>query len=367
MIDRAVADAAFALKRARSARRSRAGSAPCSSRSSRSSRRRYASRSKRSRPRSSARSRTERAQASSAPSTTRSRTNARGGATLTEIAKKLGLTARTIEAVDRSGRGRDGKPVAGPAQASMSSRGFQRRVGVENEPLQIGRGKAAMSGTRSRGHALARAHARRGQGPVESAGATIRSPSACKAKADEMLDKLKAGTPLARGRRGQQAQAGIRRRPQARQPADAASRRARSTRCSRPPKDAPGSAEGKRRRERIVFRVTDITVPAFDASLGRRQAHQTTAAPLAHRRYARAICRAAADRTRRHHQRGCAATRSSAAAPRTECFGMQIEPAAERLRGALRARRAAGGLDHAGRRSRNAGLGVPQGRRRHGR
>ena len=43
---------------------------------------------------------------------------------------------------------------------------------------------------------------------------------------------------------------------------------------------------------------------------------------------------------------------------------MQIEPSRRRLRGALCARRAAGRLDHAGRRSRNAGLGVPQGRGR---
>ena len=45
-----------------------------------------------------------------------------GGSNVVESAKKLGLTPVSIEAIDRSGRGPDGQPVAGIPQASTSCR-----------------------------------------------------------------------------------------------------------------------------------------------------------------------------------------------------------------------------------------------------
>ena len=53
-------------------------------------------------------------------------------------AKKLGLTAVTIDAVDRSGRTPDGKPVAGiPPGVDLIAQAFASDVGVDNETLQV--------------------------------------------------------------------------------------------------------------------------------------------------------------------------------------------------------------------------------------
>ena len=84
-------------------------------------------------------------------------------------------------------------------------------------------------------------------------------------KADEMVDKLKGGASLndvaAAEGLSVQTTFGLKRAGNA---------------ASMPPsvieaafanaKDAPGSAEGKDATERIVFRLTDITVPSFDAA-----------------------------------------------------------------------------------------------------
>jgi peptidyl-prolyl cis-trans isomerase D len=61
-----------------------------------------------------------------------------GGASVIEAAKKLGLTAVTIDAVDRSGRAPDGKPVTGlPQGVELIAQAFASDVGVDNETLQI--------------------------------------------------------------------------------------------------------------------------------------------------------------------------------------------------------------------------------------
>ena len=97
--------------RARSARRSRAVSAPCWCRSARSSRHKIkpfeevADELKRDLA-------VERAQGRSADAcTTRSRTSGAPARRSPRLAKKVDLQTRTIDAIDRSGRGPDGKPV----------------------------------------------------------------------------------------------------------------------------------------------------------------------------------------------------------------------------------------------------------------
>jgi peptidyl-prolyl cis-trans isomerase D len=62
-----------------------------------------------------------------------------GGASVVEAAKKLGLTAVTIEAVDRSGRTPDGKQITGiPPGVDLIAQAFASDVGVDNEALQFG-------------------------------------------------------------------------------------------------------------------------------------------------------------------------------------------------------------------------------------
>ena len=70
------------------------------------------------------------------------------GSTLAEAAKKLGLTARTIEAVDRSGHGPDGKPIADlPKAADVVAAAFASDVGVDTTRCNCR--TAATSGTTS--------------------------------------------------------------------------------------------------------------------------------------------------------------------------------------------------------------------------
>lgn len=64
-----------------------------------------------------------------------------GGATLEEIAAKLGLKRRVIKAVDRSGKSPDGKPVKDlPGSAAVLRTAFNSDVGVENDPVDLAGG-----------------------------------------------------------------------------------------------------------------------------------------------------------------------------------------------------------------------------------
>ena len=61
-----------------------------------------------------------------------------GGATLAETAKKLGLAATTIDAVDRSGRKPDGTPIEDvPGRADLLSGVFLAQPGVETDPIEL--------------------------------------------------------------------------------------------------------------------------------------------------------------------------------------------------------------------------------------
>lgn len=187
-----------------------------------------------------------------------------GGSKLSEIAPKLGLTARTIEA-DRSGRDPAGQPIADlPAGVDVMANAFSSDVGVENEPLQItGGGYLWFEVTgvkRSRERNLDEVRAQ-----VEQRWRDDQVAERLKAKATALLDKVKTGTSFA----------------------DAAAadgltvsttfglkRAGNSTTLPlkviqevfRTAKDAAGSSEGASATELIVFRVTDVAVPAFNAA-----------------------------------------------------------------------------------------------------
>ena len=61
-----------------------------------------------------------------------------GGATLADLTKKLNLKTRVIEAIDRSGQDRDGKPVPDlPQGVDLVSAVFQADQGSDNDPLNI--------------------------------------------------------------------------------------------------------------------------------------------------------------------------------------------------------------------------------------
>ena len=118
------------------------------------------------------------------------------GSTLAEIAKKLGLKAITIEAVDRSGRGPDGKPVTGlPQTPNVVSAAFASDVGVDTDALQLPNGGYLyfdVTGvTPSRERPL--------EEVKDQVAARWRDDEIAKrlqAKADDLVGKLKAGTPF---------------------------------------------------------------------------------------------------------------------------------------------------------------------------
>src|SRR5262249_14694457 len=93
------------------------------------------------------------------------------------------------------------------------------------------------------------------------------------AKAIEMVDKLKAGTPFPEVVAATGVKADTKSGLQSSRAADPLSSRAVDA-IFRTAKGAPGQAEGRNETERDVFVVTEITVPPFDPASA--QAQRTT-------------------------------------------------------------------------------------------
>ncbi len=186
-----------------------------------------------------------------------------GGETLAEAAQKLNLQSRTIEAIDRSGRGPDGAPVSGiPKAAELVPAAFAVDVGVESDPLQAEGGGYIwydVTGiTPSRERSLDDV-----KNELEIRWRNDEIAARLTAKATAMVDKLKGGAALkdvaaAEGVKAETA-SGLKRGD----PTETFSAQALDA-VFRAPKGAPGAAQGELATRRIVFRVTDITTPNLD-------------------------------------------------------------------------------------------------------
>jgi len=188
-----------------------------------------------------------------------------GGDTLAEAAQKLGLKVTTIEAIDRSGRGADGAPVSNlPQAAEVIPAAFASEVGVENDPLQIQGGGylwydvTGVSPSRER-------KLDEVKNDVEIRWRNDEIAARLKAKAEAMLQKLRSGAALkdvaaAEGLKVEAA-SGVKRGD----PTEVFSAQAIDA-AFRTPKGAAGSAQGEQATRQIVFRVTDVVVPALDAN-----------------------------------------------------------------------------------------------------
>ena len=119
-----------------------------------------------------------------------------GGASVVEAAQKLGLTAVTIDAVDRSGRTPDGQPVANiPRGLDVVSQAFNSDVGVDNDPIQFAGGYVwydVLGITPSRERTLDEV-----RDQVEAKWREDQISSRLRAKATEMVQKLEQGGTLA--------------------------------------------------------------------------------------------------------------------------------------------------------------------------
>jgi peptidyl-prolyl cis-trans isomerase D len=183
------------------------------------------------------------------------------GKPIAETAEKLKLEARTVE-IDRSGNDPAGQPVANlPQQQRLITSAFAADVGTDNDPLQVDGGYVwfEVSGiTPERDRKLDEV-----KDQVEASWREAETAKRLQAKATAFLDKVKGGTPLADAAAADglkvENRAGIKRAsttpPLSEASIDAIFRAA---------KDAAGSAAADQPGEQLVFRVTEVVPPMTD-------------------------------------------------------------------------------------------------------
>ncbi|MEA2830952.1 MAG: peptidyl-prolyl cis-trans isomerase [Bradyrhizobium sp.] len=185
-----------------------------------------------------------------------------GGASVIEAAQKLGLTAVTIDAVDRSGRLPNGQPAANiPRGLEVVSPAFGSDVGVDNDPIQFNAGYVwydVLGVTPSRERSLDEV-----KDQVEARWRSDQIASRLRAKATEMVQKLDQGGKLADEAANAELKvetvSGLRR--DASVPGLPAGLIEAAFRTA---KDGVGQTAGSGASEWIVFRVTDVSVPPLD-------------------------------------------------------------------------------------------------------
>jgi peptidyl-prolyl cis-trans isomerase D len=186
-----------------------------------------------------------------------------GGASLQQAAAQLKLPTATYD-VDRSGRDPAGKPIPNlPHAGQVVSAAFASDVGVDNDPVEVDGGYIwySVAGiTPARDRSLDEVKAQ-----VEERWRQDQIASRLKTKAAELLDKLKAGTALDVLAKADGLQVEV---------TDKIKRQAGAGTGLSPKvivaifhtaKDGFGSAESDQPSEWVVFRVTGVTDPQFDA------------------------------------------------------------------------------------------------------
>ena len=186
------------------------------------------------------------------------------GAKLEEIAAKLKLPFVTIGAVDRAGRSPADQPVEGlPKGVEVLNEAFSADIGAENDPLASPRRRDS-SGTRSpASRRRGNARSTRSRTASRRAGATTRSASVSTPRPPRSSTSSRRAPPLAEVAGADQLMVdtkfGLKRQEAAILPAAAIARIFRTA------KDGIGSTDGKTPTERIIFKVTDVKAPSFEA------------------------------------------------------------------------------------------------------
>ncbi|QDW41979.1 peptidylprolyl isomerase [Bradyrhizobium sp. KBS0727] len=207
---------------------------------------------------------TERARAKVAEIQNKMEDERSGGSNVVEAAQKLGLTAVTIDAVDRSGRLPSGQPVANiPQGLDLVSQAFNSDVGVDNDPIQFRGGYVwfdVLGVTPSRERNLDEV-----KDQVEAKWREDQISDRLRAKATEMVQKLEQGATLAAeasaiGTKVETVKDFRRDASPAGVPSSVV------TAAFRTPKDGVGQTPDAGGSAWIVFRVTDVSVPQIDAA-----------------------------------------------------------------------------------------------------
>ena len=182
------------------------------------------------------------------------------GKSLEEAAANLKLEARTVE-VDRSGRDPAGTPVKLPDAQRLLAGAFSTDIGVERDPLQFQDGYIWYEVTGispSRERSLDEV-----KDQVEARWRDQEIATRLDAKATAIMEKLKAGGTLLQAagadRLKVETLTGLK-RGEASGPLSAAGADA----VFRTAKDAAGKTEGAQPPDEVVFRVSGIVVPSLD-------------------------------------------------------------------------------------------------------
>ena len=204
----------------------------------------------------------DRAKANMTETTNKVEDELASGARVDEVATKLNLPYRTIDAIDRSGRDPAGNPVTGlPDSPDLMSNVFAAAVGAQNDSLQLKSGGyvwyevASITPGRDRtfDEVKDKVEARWRQGEIEAK---------LKAKADEMVKQINGGTKLADLAATDKLQVqwanNLKRQGSPTVPAPVVAAVFETAQGS------AGTAEGKEPSERFVFQVTNVNVPPFD-------------------------------------------------------------------------------------------------------
>jgi peptidyl-prolyl cis-trans isomerase D len=185
-----------------------------------------------------------------------------GGARLDEVAKKLNIPARTIEAIDRSGRGPDGQPVDLPKGVDVLNGIFSAEIGLENDALQSPEGGYVwydlVGVTPSRERTLDEVKSQ-----VEARWRDDEVVARLNAKAAQMVDKLKGGSKLADLAAADKLKVENAHWLKRGDNSGVLAPNALAA-VFRTQQGEAATADGKDPAERIVFVVTNVTVPQFD-------------------------------------------------------------------------------------------------------
>ncbi|WP_024518785.1 peptidyl-prolyl cis-trans isomerase [Bradyrhizobium sp. Tv2a-2] len=184
-----------------------------------------------------------------------------GGASVTEAAQKLGLTATTIDAVDRSGNQPNGQPANVPQGLNVVAQAFSSDVGVDNEPISYHGGYVwydVLGITPPRDRSLDEV-----KDQVEARWREDQVASRLRTKAAELVQKLGQAGNLADEATSlsvkvETASGLTRGGSAAGLPSNVVAAVFKTA------KDGVGQATGNSDSEWVVFRVTDITVPPVD-------------------------------------------------------------------------------------------------------
>jgi len=184
-----------------------------------------------------------------------------GGANVVEAAQKLGLSAVTIDAVDRSGKTPAGQPAKIPPGLDVVSQAFNSDVGVDNDAISYRGGFVwydVLGITPSRDRPLDEV-----KDQVEARWKDDQIASRLRTKATEIVQKLEQGGKLA----DEAASLGSKVETAAsfkREDSPSGAPSGLIAAAFHTAKDGAGQTPASGGTEWIVFRVTDIKVPPVD-------------------------------------------------------------------------------------------------------